>query len=116
MNFWRPPGNRNPTDDELALCRPFVDKHIALIKPKVIIAAGAVPAKSLLGVSEGITRLRGKKYQLTVPGLDESVPVFPVLHPAYLLRRPAEKAKAWSDLLTISRTLEELGIAPSAHP
>ena len=116
VNFWRPPGNRNPTDDELALCRPFVDKHIALIKPKVIIAAGAVPAKSLLGVSEGITRLRGKKYQLTVPGLDESVPVFPVLHPAYLLRRPPEKAKAWSDLLTISRTLEELGIAPSAHP
>ena len=116
VNFWRPPGNRNPTDEELELCRPFVDKHIALIKPKLIIAAGAVPAKSLLGVSEGITRLRGKKYQLTVPGLDAAVPVFPVLHPAYLLRRPAEKAKAWADLLTISKTLEDMGVAPDTRP
>ena len=113
VNFWRPPGNRNPTDEELQQRRTVLS---CLNKPKLIIAAGAVPAKSLLGVSEGITRLRGKKYQLTVPGLDAAVPVFPVLHPAYLLRRPAEKAKAWADLLTISKTLEDMGVAPDTRP
>ena len=115
VNYWRPPGNRNPSEDELAICRPFVDKHIALVKPKLIIAAGTVTAKSLLGVEEGITRLRGRQFDLTVPGLSSPVPVFPVFHPAYLLRRPAEKAKAWSDLLNILNTLETLGIAPDNH-
>lgn len=116
VNFWRPPGNRNPTDEELALCRPFVDKHLALVQPKLIIAAGTVPAKALLGVTDGITRLRGKRYELTVPGLSSTVPVYPIFHPAYLLRRPAEKAKAWADLLTIQKVMEELGIAPKAQP
>ncbi|MAI91478.1 uracil-DNA glycosylase [Ponticaulis sp.] len=116
VNYWRPPGNRNPSEDELAICRPFVDKHIALVKPKLIIAAGTVTAKSLLGVEEGITRLRGRQFDLTVPGLSSPVPVFPIFHPAYLLRRPAEKAKAWSDLLNILNTLETLGIAPDKRP
>ena len=116
VNFWRPPGNRNPTDEELALCRPFVDRHISLVKPKLIITAGAVPSQSLLGLSDGILKLRGKSYQLSVPGLDAPIPVYPILHPAYLLRRPAEKSRAWEDLLNILKALEELGAAPSQHP
>lgn len=116
VNFWRPPGNRNPTDEELELCRPFVDRHLAIVKPKLIIAAGAVPAKSLLGASDGINRMRGKRFELTIPGLGETVPVFPIFHPAYLLRRPAEKAKAWADLLAIQKVMDELGIAPKDRP
>ncbi len=112
VNFWRPPGNRNPTDEELALCRPFVDRHIALVQPKLIIATGAVPAKALLGVPDGIMKLRGKTYQLTVEGLDSDIPVFPIFHPAYLLRRPVEKARAWSDLLNILAFMESRNIGP----
>tara|TARA_Y100000052_G_scaffold27588_1_gene36957 strand:+ start:14812 stop:15636 length:825 start_codon:yes stop_codon:yes gene_type:complete len=116
VNFWRPPGNRNPSDEELALCRPFVDKHISLIKPKLIIAAGAVSAKALLDTSDGIMRLRGKKFEFALPGQSETIPLYPILHPAYLLRRPAEKARAWADLLTISSALDTLGIAPQKRP
>ncbi|MAP93938.1 MAG: uracil-DNA glycosylase [Ponticaulis sp.] len=116
VNFWRPPGNRNPTENELALCRPFVDKHIALIKPKLIIVAGAVPAQSLLGATQGITRLRGQKFDLSIAGMEKAIPVYPIFHPAYLLRRPAEKAKAWADLLNILAALEALGCAPDKRP
>lgn len=116
VNFWRPPGNRNPSDEELELCRPFVDRHLALVKPKLIIAAGAVPAKSLLGTPEGITRIRGKRFELSVPDLAEPIPFYPIFHPAYLLRRPAEKAKAWADLLEILKAMEEMGIAPKSRP
>ena len=115
VNFWRPPGNRNPTEDVLAICRPFVDRHIALKRPKLIIAAGAVPANALLGVSDGIRRLRGQKKRLDVPGLDAPVPLIPIYHPAYLLRVPAEKAKAWDDLRMILSMLTEMGIAPEKH-
>lgn len=116
VNYWRPPGNRNPSDQELAICRPFVDRHIALVKPKVIIATGAVPAKALLNVAEGIMKLRGNQFSLQVPDLKDPVPVFPIYHPAYLLRRPGEKSRAWSDLLGILSHLEQLGIAPENRP
>lgn len=110
VNFWRPPGNRNPTPEELAICRPFVDKHIELVAPKLIIATGLVPASALLNSDETIGQLRGKKFNLTVPGLKEPVPVFPIFHPSFLLKRPAEKAKAWEDLLTIRAFMESCGI------
>lgn len=116
VNFWRPPGNRNPSDEELALCRPFVDKHISLIKPKLIIAAGAVPTKALLNTSDSIMRLRGKKFDFTLPEASDSIPLYPILHPAYLLKRPAEKARAWADLLMILSALRSLGIAPDKRP
>lgn len=116
VNFWRPPGNRNPTEYELALCRPFVDRHIALVKPKLIIAAGTVPAKSLLSSNDGIMKMRGQRYTLDVPDLKEPVPFFPIFHPAYLLRRPGEKARAWADLLNIVTHLEKAGIAPGKRP
>lgn len=108
VNYWRPPGNRNPEADELAVCRPFVDRMIELGKPKLIIAAGGVPAVSLLASREGIMKLRGNEYAYSTPG-GFSVPIIPILHPAYLLRRPQDKSRAWRDLLTIETRLEELG-------
>ena len=107
VNYWRPPGNRNPTDDELALCRPFVDRMVEIGQPKLIIAAGGVSAKSLLNASIGIMKLRGTEQMLETPG-GYSAPLFPIFHPAFLLRRPEEKSRAWRDLLQIQERLEGL--------
>jgi len=108
VNYWRPPGNRNPEADELAVCRPFVDRMIELAAPKLIIAAGGVPAVSLLQSREGIMKLRGNEYSYATPG-GFSAPLIPMLHPAYLLRRPQDKSRAWRDLLLIEQRLAELG-------
>lgn len=107
VNYWRPPGNRNPTDDELALCRPFVDRMVELGQPKLIISAGGVSAKSLLNASIGIMKLRGTEQTFETPG-GYSGPLFPIFHPAFLLRRPEEKSRAWRDLLQIQAKLEAL--------
>lgn len=102
---WRPPGNRTPTSEEIAMMRPFVARHIQLISPDVIFAVGGTSAKSLLQVSHGIMKLRGKRFDLTLPsaegGLEESYPLLPSLHPAYLLRAPHHKALAFKDLLAL---------------
>ncbi len=108
VNYWRPPGNRNPEPDELAICRPFVDRMIALARPKLIVAAGGVPASALLGRPDGIMKLRGTEYVFHGPdGLN--IPLIPILHPAYLLRRPEQKSRAWRDLLLIEQRLVGLG-------
>jgi len=101
---WRPPGNRNPTDAEVAVCLPFLHRHIALVAPAVLFVLGAVAAKALLPEPErhlGIRRLRGTWRELTIPGLDTPLPCLPSYHPAYLLRMPAAKADAWRDLLSL---------------
>ncbi|MBD3770774.1 MAG: uracil-DNA glycosylase [Rhodobacterales bacterium] len=108
VNYWRPPGNRNPDQEELDVCRPFVDRMIELAKPKLIVAAGGVPAKALLDTGDGIMRLRGSEHMFTTAG-GFSVPLIPLLHPAYLLRRPQEKSRAWRDLLLVEKRLGELG-------
>lgn len=100
---WRPPGNRNPTDAEIAVCLPFLVRHIVLARPRLLVLAGGVPARSLLGAREGITRLRGRWRELDLPGLDAPVPTLPTLHPAYLLRNPGAKRDAWADLLSLRR-------------
>lgn len=105
VNYWRPPGNRNPSDDELELCRPFVDRMVELGQPKLIIAAGGVSAKSLLQSRIGIMKLRGTEQVLTTPGGYEA-PMFPMFHPAFLLRRPEEKSRAWRDLLQVQAKLD----------
>jgi uracil-DNA glycosylase len=107
INYWRPPGNRNPEADELAVCRPFVDRMIELVQPKLIIAAGGVPAVSLLASKDGIMKLRGNEYAYATPD-GFKVPIIPILHPAYLLRRPQDKSRAWRDLLLIENRLSEL--------
>lgn len=107
VNYWRPPGNRNPEEEELAVCRPFVDRMVELAQPKLIIAAGGVPAKALLNSSNGIMKLRGTEHVFrTSSGF--SAPLIPILHPAYLLRRPQDKSRAWRDLLLVEKRLEEL--------
>lgn len=113
VNYWRPPNNRNPEPDELKVCRPFVDRMVEITAPKLIIAAGAVPAKALLGVSIGIMKLRGTEHVFQTPGGAEA-PLFPILHPAFLLRRPQEKSRAWRDLQMIERRMGEL--RPSSSP
>ena len=107
VTYWRPPGNRNPEADELAVCRPFVDRMIELNKPKLIIAAGGVSAKSLLRTKIGIMKLRGAWVDYTTPG-GYSCPIMPTFHPAYLLRRSQDKSRAWRDLLEIQARLAEL--------
>lgn len=104
VTFWRPPGNRNPEPDELAVCRPFVDRMIDLVQPKLIISAGGVSAKSMLHTKVGIMKLRGKPVDYTTPG-GLTVPLIPMFHPAYLLRRPQDKSRAWRDLLLINSLL-----------
>ena len=98
---WRPPGNRSPTQAEIAACLPFLERHVELIGPKVLVPLGGTSAKTLLNRAEGITRLRGRWFDYASPGLPGPVPVIPMLHPAYLLRNPIAKREAWRDLLTL---------------
>ncbi|MFH5925686.1 uracil-DNA glycosylase [Roseomonas xinghualingensis] len=102
---WRPPGNRTPTDAEMSLFTPFVLRHLALVRPHHIVLLGGTAAKALLRRNEGITRLRGRWHSLEVPGLGP-VPTLATLHPAYLLRQPAGKRDAWTDLRLLRRALD----------
>jgi DNA polymerase len=104
--YWRPPGNRKPTSAEIATCLPFVLRHIALARPKVLVLAGGTAASTLLPLTEGITRLRGRWFDLAVPGLDAPVPTLPMFHPAFLLRSPERKRDAWRDLLALKARLQ----------
>lgn len=110
---WRPPGNRTPTEAEIALALPFIERHIALIKPKYIVVAGATAAKSILNMDQPISRLRGKFYTWTpsTPGILEGIAPFeckviPTYHPSFLLRTPAQKRQAWHDLLALEATIK----------
>uniref|UniRef100_UPI0018DFD21C uracil-DNA glycosylase n=1 Tax=Roseomonas rosulenta TaxID=2748667 RepID=UPI0018DFD21C len=102
---WRPPGNRTPTDAEIALFLPFVLRHIALVRPQRVVLLGGVAAKALLRAKDGITRLRGRWHQVEVEGLG-TLPMLATLHPAYLLRTPAAKRDAWADLLLLRRSID----------
>jgi len=102
---WRPPGNRTPTDGEIALFLPFVLRHIALARPRRIVLLGGTAAKALLRAKDGITRLRGRWHGVAVEGLGE-VPALATLHPAFLLRNPAAKRDAWADLLMLRRSMD----------
>ncbi len=88
----RPPNNRTPEPDEIATCLPYLQQQIALIKPKLIVALGKTAATSLLGRDATLGSLRGTVYDF------QGIPLIVTYHPAYLLRSPAEKAKAWQDL------------------
>ena len=107
---WRPPGNRTPSEAEVAAFLPFVERHIALARPDFILALGGTSAKALLGVGTGIKRLRGRWFRHEASGL----PLLASFHPAYLLRQPADKRLAWRDLLTLRAALD--GADPFADP
>jgi DNA polymerase len=103
--YWRPPGNRKPTPAEIAACLPFVLRHIALVRPAVLVLCGGTAASTVLTTSEGITKLRGRWFDLAVPGLERPVKTIATYHPSYLLRTPERKRESWRDLLTIQEEL-----------
>ena len=108
---WRPPGNRAPSDAEIALSLPFVERHIELVNPAILVFVGGVATKALMNTAQGITRLRGRWVDYQTAQMSSPVPAMPLFHPAYLLRSPAQKAFAWADLLAIrdrARTLNLL--------
>ena len=104
---WRPPGNRTPTPFEIELCRPFIERHIALANPKIIVFLGNVSTKSMLNTTRGILSIRGAwtRYRQG-DGLD--IPALPTLHPAYLLRNPAHKRLSWIDFLALKKLADEI--------
>ena len=102
--FWRPPGNRTPTEAETAMCLPFLLKTIEIQRPDFIVCLGATPAHRLTNRSEGILKLRGNWTEATISG--RTIPLLPTLHPAYLLRQPAQKRLAWRDLLLLRQALD----------
>lgn len=101
--YWRPPGNRTPTPQEAQACRPFLDRQIALVRPDLVLALGGAAAKHILGVEDGIMRVRGKWRDIAIGG--HAVRAMATLHPAYLLRTPAAKRLAWRDLLQVRAAL-----------
>jgi uracil-DNA glycosylase len=104
---WRPPGNRTPTPQETTICLPFIRRQIELVAPKILVCLGASAAQTLIGMKEGITRTRGQWFDYELG--DATIKALPMLHPAYLLRQPAQKRAAWRDLRTLARALRELG-------
>lgn len=108
--YWRPPGNRTPTPEEIEACAPFLARQIELLAPNVLILLGGAAAKTLLGVTEGIMRLRGKWLSYASPA--GAIPALATLHPAYLLRNPAAKRYVWRDLLLIKTALDANNIGP----
>ncbi|CAN7635376.1 uracil-DNA glycosylase [Mesorhizobium sp. LjRoot246] len=105
---WRPPGNRTPTPHETEICRPFIERQIELVNPKVLINLGGPSAKTLLNTSEGILRLRGN-WRVHTAASGIAIPAMPTLHPAYLLRTPSHKKLAWRDFLEVKAKLREVG-------
>jgi uracil-DNA glycosylase family 4 len=106
--YWRPPGNRKPTDAEVAACQPFIMRHIELVAPKMLILVGGAATKTLLGRTDGVMKLRGRWFEYASPGLPGAIPAMVLLHPAFLLRTPGFKREVWRDLLTVKQRLETL--------
>ncbi len=108
--YWRPPGNRTPTPIELSVCLPFVRRHIALKRPKLLILAGATAAQTVLDSTLTIGRLRHKWHDLAMEGLAGTLPSIATYHPSFLLRTPEKKRDAWMDFLRLKMKLRELAI------
>lgn len=105
---WRPPGNRSPSPAEIEMSLPFIERHIALVQPKVLFFLGGVPTKALLQTEEGISKLRGKwkDYTPQTPEIGGNRhPALPSYHPSYLLRTPIKKRESWIDLQLLAKEL-----------
>lgn len=100
---WRPPGNRTPTPQEIAICLPFIQRQIELSAPDVLVTMGAPATQNLLSQKDGILRLRGRWFEFPVGG--RKIPALATLHPAYLLRQPGQKSLAWRDLRALMARL-----------
>ncbi|MDD2840121.1 MAG: uracil-DNA glycosylase [Rickettsiales bacterium] len=107
--FWRPPGNRTPTEQEVAICRPFVEKHIALINPKIIVFMGSTALTSLIETDLTITKARRQLFDYTNQYLQgKNIKSTPLFHPSYLLRQSGKKKDAWGDLLFVKNVIDNL--------
>jgi DNA polymerase len=104
--YWRPPGNRTPTPGEQLACAPFLDRAITLVKPKALLLVGGAAAKAVLKKDEGILSLRGRWFDWRSADGALELPALPTLHPAFLLRQPGAKKRAWQDLLTLAERLQ----------
>jgi uracil-DNA glycosylase len=102
---WRPPGNRTPTQQEAAICFPFLVRQIELADPDVLICLGGPSAQALLGIKEGILKTRGRWF--TYDTGSREIRAMATLHPAYLLRQPLQKRLAWRDFLAIKKALAD---------
>jgi uracil-DNA glycosylase family 4 len=104
--FWRPPGNRRPTDEELAICRPFVERHIQLLNPEVLVLVGATSMAAILGLHDPIGTVRGKFMDYAPNFLSRKIKTFTIFHPSYLMRQASKKKVAWQDMLALEEFLE----------
>ncbi len=109
---WRPPGNRSPTKDEIAISLPIIKRHIELKNPKIIILVGGVASSSILGKSDGIAKIRKTSHKYKMENGTE-IPAYCIYHPAFLLRRPEHKQETWHDLLAIKKAIAQLGLSLS---
>jgi len=101
---WRPPGNRNPTPQEVAVCRPFVERQIELVDPDIIVCLGAPATQTLTGSKDGILRTRGRLFPYKLP--NREVKLLATLHPAFLLRQPVQKRLAWRDFRSLRALID----------
>ena len=114
---WRPPGNRTPSPAEIEVSLPFIERHIQLVKPEILIFCGGVSAKALLGSGDSISRLRKTWHDYMPQNADiaeniKPIPSIATYHPAYLLRTPAQKKAVWHDMLTLNEKRKELNLLP----
>lgn len=114
--YWRPPGNRDPTQGEIVACFPFVERLIEIVRPKLLILTGKAAAHTVLKREDGVLKLRGRRLLYATERLGQPVNTMVMLHPAYLLRQPERKRLAWADLLLAEAWLDELGVARAARP
>ncbi|ACT69861.1 uracil-DNA glycosylase family protein [Neorickettsia risticii] len=108
--FWRPPGNRRPTPEEIEICRPFLEHHIRLVLPKLIVLLGSTATSSVLKSQDRISILRNKFYEYKNPFIREGITTTVMFHPSYLLRQPAQKKLAWEDLKLIRSYIDTNGL------
>ena len=101
--YWRPPGNRTPTPQEAQICRPFLERQMELVDPKIVLLLGGAAAKQIFETTQGIMRQRGKWREINIGSNNRQA--IATLHPAYLLRTPAAKRLAWQDLISLKKKL-----------
>ncbi len=109
---WRPPGNRTPSPLEVAACIPFLRRQIELVDPQILVCLGGPSAQALLGCKEGISRIRGQWFDYACG--ERLIRAIAMLHPAYLLRQPAQKKLAWQDLRALAKEIKRLQLFPEA--
>ena len=103
---WRPPNNRAPNSEEILQCLPFIQKHIEIIQPYILILLGGTATKAILSTTQGIIKLRGRWHEYNSLNIKKTIPTIAIYHPAFLLRSPGHKKEAWKDLQEIQKKIK----------